>query len=86
MKKDISRDQDNTSIDIQVDAQRKEEKKRYAKLLWIRECVETVGLSVANVNEDSVCCVVAALLNFALFNLIVVINEQSLKVFSTPQR
>ena len=38
--------------------------------------------SVASVNEDSVCCVVASLLNFALFNLIVVINEQSLKVFS----
>ena len=43
-------------------------------------------ISVANVNEDSVCCVVAALLNFALFNLILVINEQSLKVFSTLQR
>ena len=39
-------------------------------------------ISVANVNEDSVCCVVASLLNFASFNLIVVINEQSLKVFA----
>ena len=45
-------------------------------------------ISGANVNEvsvcreDRVCCVVASLLNFALFNLIVVINEQSLKVFS----
>ena len=39
-------------------------------------------ISVANVNVDSVCCVVASLLNLALFNLIVVINKQSLKVFS----
>ena len=39
-------------------------------------------ISVVNVNEDSVCCVVASLLNFVLFNMIVVINEQSLKVFS----
>ena len=39
-------------------------------------------ISVANVTEDSVCSVVASLLNFALFNLIVVINKQSLKVFS----
>ena len=31
--------------------------------------------------EDGVCCVVASLLNFALFNLIVVINKHSLKVF-----
>ena len=38
--------------------------------------------SVAYVNEDSACCVVASLLNFALFNLIVVINKHSLKVFS----
>ena len=30
-------------------------------------------------NEDSVCCVVASLLNLALFK---VINKQSLKVFS----
>ena len=27
-------------------------------------------ISVANVNEDSVCCAVASLLNFGLFNLI----------------
>ena len=32
--------------------------------------------------EDSVCCAVASLLNFAMFNLIVVINKHSLKVFS----
>ena len=38
-------------------------------------------ISVANVNEDTVCCVVASLLNLALFNLIVVINKHSLKVF-----
>ena len=77
MKKDISRYQDNGYL---------------LTFKWIRTAKErrkTVSrmrrnsrISVVNVNEDSVCCVVASLLNFALFNLIVVINEYSLKVFS----
>ena len=78
MKKDIPRDQAHGPLlTFKWVRTVKERRKTVCQTTLYSRMRRNSRISVANVNEDSVCCAVASLLNFALFNLIVVINKHS---------